>query len=1294
MDHPDELTEPIHIHDAEHLRIPADRPRFPFTEIWYNSTEFVVPAATARRSSAATADSQGGLALIALTAFQVVLARWCGVDLVAVELDTEQLWPTNCLPLGVLPARTDLSGNPTFRESLSRVRKAVPATGAADVRFRYLRVNPHYPASEKPTPFRSEVGSVIELALELHEHEDGDLRGYAHYLPALFDETTVLRLCGHFVRVLELANADMERRIGQFDLLSAAERRKILAWNDTEVPELGESTLHKLFEEQVARTPGAIAVVGADRELSYGEVNVRANQLAWHLAALGIGPGTLVAVSVDRSPEMVISLLGVLKAGGAYVALDPSFPVQRLRFIADDTQAVLVITTSATEDTVRGLDTPMLVLDDPAVTEILSTQPTIDPAPRCKSGDLAYVCYTSGSTGKPKGVAIEHHSAVNYLRYFLREVLRPTDFGPILLTSSPAQDASVRELFGSLAAGAKVVLAPARIQSDPVAYLEQLRAIGARNILAAVPSVIRALIEQNDPGDRDGSFDTVLTTGEPASRLQDLAGPLKRAAGRLVNHYGPTECTVTAVFALNHGSADGDKIGRPIANTQVLVIDRFGSLAPVGVPGELWIGGAGVARSYWRRPGLTAARFVPHPCSDEPSARMYRTGDLGRWLPDGTLEFRGRMDRQIKLRGIRIELEEIESVVGSHPDVIASAAAVREDEPGDQRLVAYYVPATGKELAPPALRQWCETALPEHIVPAHFVAMSAFPATPTGKIDRQALPAPGRLRTGSRSRDAPRNATEEGIARLWDEVLGVDGVDLDDSFFDLGGHSLLATKLTSRIRAEWGISLPVAVVFDNPTISDLAAVIDSADVPRRDRGVLARDSDAVSRLSYAQQRMWFLDQVAPESSEYVMTYTYSITGDLSVDALDKAFSWLLARHDVLRARFVFDHDGDLYQETPASAGSVLNLAEISGAGTAEDAAHRLLTSTGIAEPFALERGGLVRAAVAQLGPGQFALAVVLHHIVADGWSMRLVGRDLGKLYEAAVTDSTVHLPELPVQYADFAAWQRDRLSGPELSRQLDYWRDRLDGLKPLALPTDRPRPPVWSANGGGVRFMVPNDVMRRASKLAREKSASLFMVGLAAFLVVLSRWSGQSDVAVGTPVAGRDRPEIEDLVGFFTNTVVIRSDLSGSPSFTELVTRVREVALGAYAHQEVPFERIVEELAPTRDLSRNPLVQINFMLETDREDAWTWPGLELRPVTTDTATAKFDILLGLAQHGDGRFHGELVFSSDLFDRATADRMTQHFLRVLDDGTTDPQRPINGIDILSDAERRRLLGDRG
>ncbi len=1085
------------------------------------------------------------------------------------------------------------------------------------------------------------------------------------------------------MELLRGAADDPGRPLADLPLLTAAERGQILgAWNDTAVAASEDVLLPDLVAAQAARTPHAQAVVGwrpgREERLTYADLLARADRLAARLAALGVGPEARVGVCLDRTADLPVALLAVLRAGGAYVPLDPAYPQERLEFMLRDSGAGVLVTQSDLEGRCGPFAGATVWLDRSDRTD-RSDQP--EPA---LPQSLAYLIYTSGSTGVPKAVAVEHRSAVALVRWALGE-FSAAELAGVLFATSVCFDLSVFELFVPLAAGGKVIVAANALE------LPHLPFAGEVTLVNTVPSAMAELVHSEG---LPPSVRTVNLAGEPlkgalVDAVYQLPGVL-----RVVNLYGPSEDTTYSTWETVPPAPErrGEPlIGRPVADTRVYLLDRAGSLVPEGVPGELCLAGAGVARGYLGRPELTAERFVPDPFAAR--SRLYRTGDLARWRPGGRIEYLGRIDHQVKVRGFRIELGEIEAALARHPAVGEAVVLVREDESRGRLLVAFLVRREGMataDLRPTVLRQQLRRTLPEHMVPGAFVELPALPLTPNGKVDRRTL---GRLRFDAAARlirqgvVAPRTTTEELLAALWCEVLGRERVGVHDSFFELGGHSLLATRLVSRVRATFNRDLPLARLFETPTIAGLARLLDEPRTGRlRATPILPVSRDGDLPLSFAQERLWFLDRVQPGAA-YSVPLALRLSGTLDAGRLARAFGAIVARQEALRTVFS-ESDGEPAQRIlPAAPPESwpLPVVDLAGLARAEATATALATEDAL-RPFDLASGPLLRTTLLRLDSAEHMLLVNVHHIVADGWSLGVLLAELAAFYGG----TPERLPELPVQYADFAVWQKDWLRGRELERQTAYWRRQLAGAPAvLDLPTDRPRPLMATTHGGRRPVALSPGLTARLAALVRREGATPFMVLLAAWVALLHRFSHQADLNVGTPIAGRNRSEIENLVGFFVNTLVMRADLADDSPFPDLVAQIRRTALAAYDHQDLPFEKLVDELRPERDMSHQPLFQVMFALQNAPLGALELPGLTLEPAEPEVTVAKFDLTLNLMELG-GLLTGSLEYNADLFDATTAARLVAHLGVLLEEIAARPERRVSELPLLTPGERHQLL----
>ncbi|WP_255663135.1 non-ribosomal peptide synthetase [Myxococcus sp. RHSTA-1-4] len=1149
--------------------------------------------------------------------------------------------------------------------------------GAAGLEVRDVRVfeRTHYPLTAVALP-----GRTLRLKLQ--------------YRLERIQEEAAARLLKHWRTLLRGMIAEPEQRLGDVSLLSETERRRVLVeWNATRTAYPRAATVHALFEAQAGRMPEAVAVVYGGAALTYAELDQRANRLAHRLHALGAGRGSTVGLCVERSAELVVGMLAILKAGAAYVPLDPAYPRERLAWMLADAGAPVLLTQERLRGTLPVEGVRVLALDGEGV---LDGMPATAPESGAGAEDAAYVIYTSGSTGTPKGVCVPHRAVVR--------LVVETDFiqwspdDRVAQASNASFDAATFEVWGALLNGARLVGVDRETALAPRAFATWLREQDIRvlflttawfnQVAAEVPDAFRGLRQLHFGGEAvdPRPVRQVLREGPPE---------------RLLHVYGPTESTTFSTWHLITEVPEGATtlpIGRPLANTEQYVLDVALAPVPPGGVGELWLGGDGLAWGYLGRPELTAERFVPHPFSTTPGARLYRTGDRVRLLPDGAVSFVGRVDTQVKVRGFRVEPGEVEAALLRHPEVRQAAVLAREDAVGgSRRLVAYVVPSA-EGAAPPSpavLREFLTEHLPAYMVPSAFMVLERLPLTPNGKVDRRALPEPTRFESAeetSAGSAAPRGPEEELLAGLFEELLGVSHVGAYDSFFDLGGHSLLATRVVARIQATFGVSLSLRDLFEDPTVGRLAERIRAA---RQANGavrlppIVPVPRECPLPLSAMQERLWLLEQLQPGTALYNVVWAAWLEGPLDVPAFERALSALFRRHEAPRTTFS-SHAGDPVQVIHPEVQVSLPVVDLLNVAEAEREAEALRAASEEARrPFSLADGPLFRALLLRTGETKHLLVLTLHHIISDGWSLGVVTRELAALYGAELHGRPSPLPEPSLQPADHAVWQREWLKGESLEAQLRYWRKQLAGAPPvLELPTDFPRPSLQRFRGDTLRVHLPAELSERFRALCRHEGVTPFMGLLAAFQLLLSRVSGQEDVCVGSPIAGRHHPGLEDLIGFFVNTLVLRTRLGGNPTFRELLHQVRETTLDAYAHQDVPFEKLVEALQPPRSLSHAPLVQV--VLALNEGTRWDAPeGLAMRPVELASGTAKFDLTLSLFDSPDG-LSGTLEYDADLFTPATASRLMSQLRVLLEGAVADAGQRVGDLPMMDSAERQRLL----
>ncbi|WP_366591758.1 non-ribosomal peptide synthetase DhbF [Bacillus subtilis] len=1142
-------------------------------------------------------------------------------------------------------------------------------------------------AGVRGTTHNLSAGPVDDLSINVYDRTDGSgLRIDVDANPEVYSESDIKLHQQRILQLLQTASAGEDMLIGQMELLLPEEKEKVISkWNETAKSEKLVS-LQDMFEKQAVLTPERIALMCDDIQVNYRKLNEEANRLARLLIEKGIGPEQFVALALPRSPEMVASMLGVLKTGAAYLPLDPEFPADRISYMLEDAKPSCIITTEEIAASLPdNLAVPELVLDQAVTQEIIKRYSPENPDVSVSLDHPAYIIYTSGSTGRPKGVVVTQKSLSNFL-LSMQEAFSLGEEDRLLAVTTVAFDISALELYLPLISGAQIVIARKETIREPHALAQMIENFDI-NIMQATPTLWHALVT-SEPEKLRGL--RVLVGGEalPSGLLQAL----QDLHCSVTNLYGPTETTIWSAAAfLEEGLKGVPPIGKPIWNTQVYVLDNGLQPVPPGVVGELYIAGTGLARGYFHRPDLTAERFVADPYGP-PGTRMYRTGDQARWRADGSLDYIGRADHQIKIRGFRIELGEIDAVLANHPHIEQAAVVVREDQPGDKRLAAYVVADAAIDTA--ELRRYMGASLPDYMVPSAFVEMDELPLTPNGKLDRKALPAPDF--STSVSDRAPRTPQEEILCDLFAEVLGLARVGIDDSFFELGGHSLLAARLMSRIREVMGAELGIAKLFDEPTVAGLAAHLDLAQSARPALQRAVRPEKIP--LSFAQRRLWFLHCLEGPSPTYNIPVAVRLSGELDQGLLKAALYDLVCRHESLRTIFP-ESQGTSYQHIldADQACPELHVTEIAEKELSDRLAEAVRYS------FDLAAEPAFRAELFVIGPDEYVLLLLVHHIVGDGWSLTPLTRDLGTAYAARCHGRSPEWAPLAVQYADYALWQQELLGNEDdpnslIAGQLAFWKETLKNLPDqLELPTDYSRPAEPSHDGDTIHFRIEPEFHKRLQELARANRVSLFMVLQSGLAALLTRLGAGTDIPIGSPIAGRNDDALGDLVGLFINTLVLRTDTSGDPSFRELLDRVREVNLAAYDNQDLPFERLVEVLNPARSRATHPLFQIMLAFQNTPDAELHLPDMESSLRINSVGSAKFDLTLEISEDrlADGTpngMEGLLEYSTDLFKRETAQALADRLMRLLEAAESDPDEQIGNLDILAPEERSSMVAD--
>ncbi|MFP5264068.1 MAG: amino acid adenylation domain-containing protein [Blastocatellia bacterium] len=1320
----------------EELQLPTDRPRPAVQSIWGAKHFLKISREVADALRAIGRQEKASLFMILLAAWKALLHRYTGQNDIVVgapvanrsrsEFEGMVGFFVNSLILD-----TDISGYPTFRELLKRVRETTfGAFNNQDFPFerlveilqpaRNMSRNPLFQtdfilqnsprSSYEVTDLSFEALPVengtaqLDMTLDLWEEPDG-IGGWLEYDIDLFDASTAARIVSHFTNILEAIIVDPDRKLSEYSLLSEAEKHELLVeWNNTDRPYDIDTPFPRLFEAQVERGPHVIAAACGEEQISYSELNGRANFLAQILAAHRVGPDVVVALLDRRGVRLLTAIVAVMKASGAYLPLDPAHPAQRYRKIIEQSGTHLILTA---REFFPAIEAALSQMDAERAPEVLVLEDL--PEPQAEVADLsvhslpdnlAYVIYTSGSTGAPKGVAIPQRGMVNHLWANI-EALQMTSDDRLAQTASQCFDISVWQFLAPLLIGARVQIIPEEITQDPALLLREVEQRGI-TLFETVPSLLQAalsdIVAQNKSRPELRALRWLLPTGEEVSTALCRRWLKDFPHVPLMNAYGPSECSDDVTFHAICEPPDEQlhrvPIGRPVGNLRVCVVDKNLHQVPIGVPGELCVRGVGVGRGYLREPDRSAAVFVPDPFSSRPGERMYRSGDLARYRPAGHIEFLGRIDHQVKVRGFRIELGEIESVLRQHPDIRETVVIVREDVPGDPRIVAYLVFNIGCAPSTADLRDFLKVQLPDYMLPSAFVALDALPLSSNGKIDRKALPSPDNASSDAGSFVAPRNPTEEVLCAIWCEILEIERLGVEDNLFERGAHSLLVTQVLSRVRKTFRVEPPLRQFFEAPTVAGMARTIERCQSDTE--GLTAPTIVPIKRgghlpLSFTQERMWFLDQLEPGLTAYNVPGAVYMDGRLSPAALEQGLGEIVRRHEIFRTTYS-SYDGRPIQIIHEAGPFEIPIVDLGGLRRDDREAEALrLAKENAGRPFDLSHQSVLRCFLVNIETEKHMMAMTTHHIAYDMWAREIFIFELAMLYQAFIKGELSPLPEPEIQWVDYASWQREWLQGEVLEKQLDYWRRKLAPAPAyLDLPIDLPRPSVQSYRGARQYLQLPPETSRGIAALSKKLGVTRFMVVLAAFKTLLYKHTGQDQIVVGSPIANRNRLEVEKLMGFVANTLVLYTDLSGNPTFGELLERVRETTLGAHAHQDVPFEYLVQALQAQRDMSRPPLFQVmfNYMLSYSSPKV-DLPELTLRLERLHSGAAQFEINVDVWETPDG-LNGVVEYCTELFHHSTITRFVRQFGTLLDGVVAAPGRRLSEYEVMSEAERQQVF----
>ncbi|WP_373493369.1 amino acid adenylation domain-containing protein, partial [Aquiflexum sp.] len=1227
---------------------------------------------------------------------QVLLYRYCSQNDFCIGLSLDGVFLSEFakqngfkIDLNLLPIRTQIGNGLTFDSIIQNTKEAVfEALENSNLSFEELindlKNDPikdfffnvlciikkeHIGNDQKNKPNEKELRDFNANLIFEFEESDKYLNGSITFRSDVFGENFINRMIEHFFQLLDSIRISPNSKISELNILSQKEKSFLLeSLNDTLTSFDECFTVLHLFENQVKNNPDAIALEFEGNQLTYEQLDSKSNQLAYYLKKTGLNCEDPVPICLDRSLEMIIAIFGIIKAGGAYVPIDPYFPADRIDYMIEDTGANIVICSTETSKNF-GDKINRLIMDKDL--EVINQMPISKVSPSPSPKNLVYIIYTSGSTGKPKGAMVEHRNLLNFVNS-LSKIVEIDSSSIQLSITTYIFDAFCLELFVPLTVGAKVILVSKEVSMDGFKLAKALTKHKPTH-MKATPSGWQLLLNagwKNPEGIR-------MTTGGEV--LGEETKNMLASTGKLWNLYGPTETTIDSTFK-KMDVQERVTIGKPIDYAKIYILGPGGSLNPLGIPGELCIGGKGVGRGYLNRPELTAQKFVPDPFSDENDAVMYHSGDLARWLSDGNIEYLGRLDDQVKIRGYRIELGEIESVLQSHPSIKQAVVLAKESTTGGKRLVGYLV--CNEPFDRNSVIAFLKSKLPDYMIPSQWMELENLPLSFSGKVDRKALCEIEIEHIQSENYEAPKTDLQKQLAAIWQKTLGLEKVGIQDDFFALGGHSLLAMKVMATIRSEMGIELSIREMFNFPTLRWLAEILESKGNIKSDLIPLDNSKrPEIIPLSYNQQSLWFIHQLSG-STQYHIPLIFRIEGELYKQALRNALVEIVNRHEILRT-VISEKDGVGFQKILNKNQFKLDEKEINNKDIDKEITKLIRV------PFDLNNDHMIRACLIKSGIEKYNLVITMHHIASDGWSVYIIKNELRKLYSSFSKREVAHLPGLPYQYADYALWQRNLTSHESFQTNLDYWKNKLQNIPPLQLPTDYTRPSVLSTNGDIHRFTIDSNLVSQLNEIGKSQKATLFMTLLAAYKILLHRYSGQEDICVGTPIAGRERNETEDLIGFFVNTLPQRTQIKASMGFDELLKEVKSSTLEVIDHQRVPFEVIVETMGQERDLSRNPVFQVLFVLQNFPDLKFQIEGAEVTEESFEHFTSQFDMTMELKVTNEG-IEGVLEFCTDLFKKETISNFVSHYLELLKSICINPLEKIGMLKIIPIDVEKKLL----